>query len=592
MAAASQSAAQPSGAVAANYVWLEQNWGPDQRRRYHHQSQGTLTFPIPSSWLLALEQPESMPGNGLFVDPAYLETFGFIPSPRHPDDNRWGLPIGFARSTGFDPRDPRRAYDSIGFTCAACHTGRIDYQGQSVIIDGAPALINLAAFGENLGKSMAETLSPRHLDRFQRFADRLLGPGNGVRERLRLRAAMTEVVAGQLISKWLSSRPGGVEEGYGRLDALNRIGNRVFALGLDETRNNHALTAPVAFPHIWDTHWFDWVQYNSSIEQPMVRNAGEAMGVGAIVNFREGPTPRFTSTVPVDSLYASIEGPLRGERQPLANREFTGLRSPAWPAQILGPVDMQLAQQGRELYRANCRGCHLPAPNEEEFWTGNHWTSPNAAGERYIALRTIPVDSIGTDPAQAADMAARVIRAPASLGLERPIRREGDRLVYGFGDALGQVVERSVNVWYDGRTPPLSAADRDRMNGHRPNGIRDRIQGRLVYKARPLNGIWATAPFLHNGSVRTLYQLLSPYAEREPAFRLGSRQFDPRDVGYTNAGPFLLRTVDERGNPVRGNANTGHLFDVPTAANRGAGIIGRPLTEQQRRAIIEFLKTI
>ena len=51
------------------------------------------------------------------------------------------------------------------------------------------------------------------------------------------------------------------------------------------------------------------------------------------------------------------------------------------------------------------------------------------------------------------------------------------------------------------------------------------------YKARPHEGVWATPPFLHNGSVPNLYQLLSPVSERSKRFFVGRREFDPVKVG-------------------------------------------------------------
>ncbi len=54
----------------------------------------------------------------------------------------------------------------------------------------------------------------------------------------------------------------------------------------------------------------------------------------------------------------------------------------------------------------------------------------------------------------------------------------------------------------------------------------------LGYIARPLNGIWATAPYLHNGSVPTLYDLLLPAEQRPRTFYTGSNEFDPVKVGY------------------------------------------------------------
>src|SRR5207253_668099 len=55
-------------------------------------------------------------------------------------------------------------------------------------------------------------------------------------------------------------------------------------------------------------------------------------------------------------------------------------------------------------------------------------------------------------------------------------------------------------------------------------GILDLPQVIAAYKPRPLAGVWATAPFLHNGSVPTVYDLLSPVADRPKTFRVGSRE--------------------------------------------------------------------
>ena len=74
----------------------------------------------------------------------------------------------------------------------------------------------------------------------------------------------------------------------------------------------------------------------------------------------------------------------------------------------------------------------------------------------------------------------------------------------------------------------------------------------LVYKGRPLNGIWATAPYLHNGSVRTMRQLLLPASERQTTFRVGSREYDPHDMGFEDAGGYPFDTT------VAGNSNAGH----------------------------------
>lgn len=242
-----------------------------------------------------------------------------------------------------------------------------------------------------------------------------------------------------------------------------------------------------------------------------------------------------------------------------------------------------------------CQGCHLPAPNTDDFWDSAYWTraDDNPGRERYLKLVVKPISDIGTDERQAADMKARTVRVAASVGLPDPLPGGGRDRTYAFGPALGASVERVVNRWYDSHG--TSPADRARMNGYRPNGIR----APLAYKARPLNGIWATAPFLHNGSVPTLWDMLSPYDERPKSFWLGNREFDPVKVGYRTdpvpGGFQLVAAKVGRGGavtPVAGNWNGGHLFDVPTPRNRGAGIIGRPLSPAERRALVEYLKSL
>ncbi len=102
----------------------------------------------------------------------------------------------------------------------------------------------------------------------------------------------------------------------------------------------------------------------------------------------------------------------------------------------------------------------------------------------------------------------------------------------------------------------------------------------LVYKARSLNGIWATAPYLHNGSVPTLWALLQIPELRPVKFRVGSREFDPVNVGYiTDLGPSTFKVKDVDGNTIEGNANSGHTY-------------GTALTNDDKWALVEYMKTL
>ncbi|MGB8433780.1 MAG: hypothetical protein WCE38_05940, partial [Burkholderiales bacterium] len=96
--------------------------------------------------------------------------------------------------------------------------------------------------------------------------------------------------------------------------------------------------------------------------------------------------------------------------------------------------------------------------------------------------------------------------------------------------------------------------------------------------------VWATPPFMHNGSVPNLYEMLVPAGERTKKFYVG-REFDPVKVGLDTSGTtgFLVDTS------LRGNSNAGHSFEDGPLGN---GVIGPRLTEEQRWALVEYLKSI
>jgi mono/diheme cytochrome c family protein len=574
----------PNYPPVTNAVWLDQNWSAEQRAWFHHADQGTQTFGIPYEWFIALEQPSlSLSAPGLLSDTAYLDRYGFIPDTSSGETE---LPVGFAHGgqvldvSGAPLRNPQTnaQMTSLGLTCAACHTGRFTYQGTTVLVDGGSALTNVQNFQKAVGLSIVYT----HWvpGRFARFADRVLGREASDEAKSNLRTQLTAVYQQirQVKNLETSVEAHSVGEGYARLDALSRIGNTVFALDLDRHENFVAYSAPVHFPRIWYASWFEWVQYNGSIQQPMTRNAGEALGVRATVNFPVAKDQLPTSSVQVNTIF-QLEQLLAGGQPPTAEKRFTGLASPTWPDKILPAINTTLAAKGEALYQSHCKACHLPATSDPDFWTAPQWTPANAAGERYLNLNMIDIARVGTDSAQAEDMKSRTVAIPTSLAFTN----DSGQVVTSedFGGALRQLVSAVVNRWYDSRVPPTPPALRDKMNGFRPDGVRAVLQ----YKARPLTGVWATPPYLHNGSVPNLYALLSPVAERPTVFYLGNREYDPVNVGYRSEefpGGFRLDTS------IRGNSNSGHEFNNGS----GKGIIGPLLTPDERHALIEYLKSL
>jgi hypothetical protein len=567
----------PEYPAAKKTVWLDQNVSKERLGWFYHADQGTRTFDIPYEWFVALEQPEvslrilptiGLAATGAFSDPDYLDRYGFIADATAADSK--ALPIGIAhggamlQGNGEPWLNPqtREAMTGIGLTCAACHTGRFSYKGTAVIIDGAGALTDLTKLKQGIGASLFMT---RYLpSRFNRFAYRILGPAPTPEAKAALATQVDEVLKQYKETAALEDKVGGTYEGFGRLDALNRIGNQVFALDPNNASNYAAHSAPVHYPRIWDAPWFTWVQYNGSIMQPMVRNAGEALGVSAELNLTDPKRGLFTSSVQVKTL-EEIEKMIAGDKV------FDGLTSPRWPEDILPPIDQKLAATGAVLYRDLCQGCHLPPTTSMEFLDDKRWLPPNEAGQRLLDVEIVDIKHVGTDPAQAEGMRNRRVAVPASLGLGSD----------EFGPALGALVEKTVNAWFDAQNPPVSAADRQRINGNRPN----ELQTPLGYKVRPLNGVWATPPYLHNGAVPSIDALLSPVSERPARFTLGNREYDPVKLGYRTddlVNGFVFDTT------LPGNSNRGHEFSDETRE----GVIGRKLTPDERKALLEYIKTL
>jgi hypothetical protein len=97
-----------------------------------------------------------------------------------------------------------------------------------------------------------------------------------------------------------------------------------------------------------------------------------------------------------------------------------------------------------------------------------------------------------------------------------------------------------------------------------------------TYKARPLNGIAFTAPYLHNGSVSSIYELLLPASQRMARFWVGGKKYDVEKLGYRSIkGPNGV----ELDTTLVGNSNAGHEY-------------GTDLSDQERYAVIEYIKTL
>lgn len=546
--------ALPPLEIGERLVYANPGWSDRDRQIFYYTPQGTELYGLRYSWFLALELPAS---DRKLADPALLSRLGFVIDPlADPVANPGGLPVGFTHHA-----DPHGGGALLDISCAACHTGELHHQGTALRIDGGQAMHALAS--PKLGQFpslLLGSLLYTYVDpfAFDAFAQRVLGV-EYPHEKRRLREDLARVTQRFIREAWNGRDLYPTADGYGRTDALGHIANAVFGDGLDP-RNYRLADAPVSYPHVWDIWKFDWVQWNGSVAQAMGRNVGEALGVKAPLKMVD----EFGATLPGDARFAS--GVLVRELHCLESTLWQ-LEPPVWDEEVLGRIDLERAREGRRLFDVDCRRCHGP-----HRYDPARQPTPGKPFEWRVTL--VPTSEIGTDPLAAANFVENVYDAstvdPAQPQLARV--RSGEVLnTVTAGVVARKYAELGLDEedrwWFDGFGRPTE------------------VQIVRSYKARPLHGVWATPPFLHNGSVPTLYQLLSPEEERAASFWVGTREFDPKHVGYRSEpieNGFLFDTS------LPGNANTGHQF----RDDGGVGVIGPALSPDERLALIEFLKVL
>jgi hypothetical protein len=514
-------------------VFLEQGWDDATRAAFYQTSQGSRVLPY--SWFMHLEQADS---RRKLRDDDNMRSMGFLVDPTSPS-NPDGLPVGFAR----DEHSTRGT--AIGFTCAACHTGEIEVGRTRVRIDGGQSHADLERFQLALLASIEATLDDDH--KFQRFAVDVLDRRSR-RDREGLRREL-EAARAWWTGRVARSR-GASPHGPTRTDAFTIIANEVTCDLLGVASNCMPAVAPTQFPFLWGTTDLDWVQYNSSVHSPIGRNVGEVTGVFAESSLAADGT--VDSTANLSNLHA-------------LETWVSTLEAPAWPEEVLGPIDHQRADRGAEIYARDCAGCHAVTPQK---------TAPNAFGASFnkVSFAT-PLSALGTDPTAAYAFATR----RADPGPWRPIAAARGILGPDGKAPVAALLNISGSMIISKFFAAKGLTDRQKLEYLDFRETLTPTPAQLTtYKARSLEGAVFTAPYLHNGSVASLYELLLPPAERAQTFYVGSRQFDPVHVGLSTVpapGAVLFDTRQV------GNGNTGHVY-------------GTTLSHDDRMAVIEYLKTL
>ena len=336
--------AQQTGAVGT-LTYAAQGWSAADRETFYTTSQGSHLMPY--AWFKALRRTD--------VDEPFaadkLQRYGYLAhdvSPANPE----GLPIGFIV-------DGPVASGELGLTCAACHTGQLEYTQGGIVhalrIDGAPAKADAQQFLTDLLAASRATLAESA--RFDAFAKAVLGPGYTAAKAAQVKDGFGKWVA-QFGEFTDISLPAASPWGPGRLDAFGMIFNRVAAGDLGIRDNYKVADAPVRYPFLWNASRQDRTQWNGGIHnglyiQALGRNTGEVLGVFADFAPRRLVPPTPLAPAIIDFKNNSID--FAGLQT--LEEKIAVLRPPPWPREIFG-LDEQLAAKGKPLFDANCGGCH------------------------------------------------------------------------------------------------------------------------------------------------------------------------------------------------------------------------------------------
>jgi len=623
--------------------YLDQGWSPADSQWFYTTTQGSNLMPY--DFFLALEQENSQE---LFRSPENMNSYRYMPQ-KATHSNPDGLPVGMVANT-------YQGKKYMGFTCAACHSSQVNFNGVGMRIDGGPGAADMDAFMNGLAASLKATRDDPAKQK--RFVDAVLkagsySDGNRVVEDLKTYALRMEAYNFFNESEF-NDKP--VPYGYARLDAFGRIYNRVLEHVInpealreillsstlpveeaeqwldklqpvlsDENRDQmlewllanvkdmnklkelrgkvfNSANAPVSYPFLWDIPRHDYVQWNgigaNAGAGPIGRNTGEVIGVFGSLDWVQrkgwtiwsvlggqgfGPTYiDFKSSVNVHNL-----------RQ-LEDRLWT-LESPSWDDAVkaagLPPIDAARRDRGEKLFTKLCVSCHQGIDRKSE--------------SRRIVAHMDNVAEAATDP----KMANNSVMYQGFSGILRNLYTKvgvGGILLNTKAPVAAILTTATENVvatpnpdkWFFTRAAEwvidvVGEVFRNKIKpsvksgSYTPDTTAGPFNSLRAYKGRALNGIWATAPYLHNGSVPTLYDLLLPASQKDTdkgltyrpkTFMVGSRELDVKKVGFKHG-------VDEY---------QGFLFDTsqPSNSNAGHEYGTRVLTEEDRWDLVEYMKSL
>ena len=625
-----------------------QGWKPEDSLWFYTTTQGSDL--IPYDFYMVLQQKDS---DELFRSNKNMDRYRYIPL-KPTFSNPDGLALGFVKDT-YQGKDFMGLTCAACHTAQINYNGvamRIDggpamSDMENFVKDISAAMADTIANPEK-EKRFVEAVLERN-----GFGQMISG-GRNYSSEDEVKTDMKKYAARLL--DYITINHSNLSYGYGRLDAFGRIFNRALqhvlnkkqiekalltVMSADETKKVLAgipksvvkdndfdrivenikplLTkrqmvelknelfnrpnAPVSYPFLWDIPQHDYVQWNGIAANaglgPIGRNTGEVIGVFGTLDWHEEEGFSLSALISGEfpfGTHVKYESSVNVNNLERMENHLRDLTSPKWPEEILGKLDQARIGRGQVLYEQRCVSCHATIKRDDP--------------ERKVIANFTSVKKAGTDPKMANNALAYTGRSGIvqdqylDVGVGSLYMEEQMPVAALLTIATTNVVATpDPDKWWIRRgadwayTLVSSLLDNPikaslKRGDYEPDTTVNPFASLMAYKARPLNGIWATAPYLHNGSVPTLYDLLLPKKKKnDPAdgeyrpeeFYTGSREFDPEKVGLKSQGYKGSRFLTE----LEGNSNAGHEYQF--IGKNGKSV---PLNKEDRLDLLEYLKTL
>lgn len=444
-------------------------------------------------------------------DLAYL---GLIPDPK------FGWPIGISRKAEVKHLG---GLSAVGINCASCHVAQITSSAakEPIRILGATSHFNVEAFFGAVLVSTFRTSDPANMKLFLRAY--FSGEDNLDRAWEEQQASVTEKMAADPFGS-KDIKPGELHTIAASDLQLSKEPGELPRLAHSMLKLFHNMRAALHVPD----------QPPDKVPPSSGPGRNDAFGIlsASLLNKPQPYAPiKFGLVWDVDkrtwvhwdgntkspiarNLLASLGlgAPLHGKRGDLdfaMVKRQTDLSESIRPPKYPFAIDQTAAKRGAAHFETKCASCHGGPETDKRLYS---------------------IAEVGTDPHRAESFT--------------------EKQAEGFNKFLAEL----ETVGYE---PPKEF-------GVRSTG---------KYWAATLSGVWARSPYLHNGSVRTMQELLTPPAQRTKTFHRGSQEYDANQMGYTDAGAYVFDTAGD------GNSNAGHDY-------------GTKLSSEQKRELLEYLKTL